>query len=60
MLAHHLGEVLRQGTDLLLKEKEGRLDCTQLSFVNNKGESRHLILSVTFRMGRIVAQGAAE
>ncbi len=46
VLAQHVGEVLGKSIDLLLKKKEGRLDGTQLSFVNNKAESLHLNLSV--------------
>ena len=45
MLAHHLGEVFGQGIDLLLQEKEGGFDGTQLPFVNNKGERLHPNLS---------------
>jgi hypothetical protein len=45
VLAHHLGEVLGQGVDLLLQEKEGGFDGTQLPFVNNKGECLHPNLS---------------
>ena len=46
MLAHHVGEVLGQCTDLLLQKEEGGLDRTQLSFINNKGECSHLVLSI--------------
>jgi hypothetical protein len=46
MLAQHISEVLGKSIDLLLQKKEGRLDGTQLSFVNNKGEWLHLNLSV--------------
>ncbi len=60
MLAQHLGEILRQGTDLLLQKKEGCSDGTQLSFVNNKGESRHLYLCVMVRIRRMVARVAAK
>ena len=41
MLGHHLRKILRQGVDLLLQEKEGGFDGTQLPFVNNKGECLH-------------------
>ena len=41
MFAHHLSKVLRKSTDLLLQKKEGGLEGTQLSFINNKGECLH-------------------
>ena len=59
MLTHHLSEVFGEGIDLLLQKKEGCLDGPQLSFVNNKGERRHLILSVANHLHRLT-RGTAE
>jgi hypothetical protein len=44
MLPDHLGEVLRECIDLLLKEEKGGSKGTQLPFINNKGEFTHLII----------------
>ncbi len=46
VLGDHFSKVLREGIDLLLEEEKGGTDGTQLPFVNNKGESLHLNLSV--------------
>ena len=44
---YHLREVLREGINLLLKEEKGGTDGTQLSFVNDKGEFLHGVVSAS-------------
>ena len=44
---YHLGEVFGKCINLLLEEEKGCTDGTQLSFVHDKGELRHEVVSAS-------------
>ena len=44
---YHLGEVFGKCINLLLEEEKGCTDGTQLSFVNDKGELLHRVVSAS-------------